>query len=113
MAQDAVIDATFDTLIKVVDLLEELDSRVVVRTAIQLAVKATKTTLDDVAVAAAVRVADAIGPNKEKVTAFLNWLRLRAKGVFSASDTLPLDGELQEDAGELAAVAATNWAEAA
>lgn len=112
MANDAVIDATFDTLIKMVDLLEELDNRYVVRSAIQVAVKVTKTSIDDVVVAAAVRVADAIGPNKAKVTEFLNWLRVRAKGTFASAGDLSFGCDCDEEACTLAVAAATNWAEA-
>lgn len=112
MAQDAVIDATFDALIKVVDLLEELDNRYIVRSVIQVAVKTTKTSIDDVVVAAAVRVADAIGPNKVQVVEFLEWLRLRAKGTFAGPAELGCDCD-HDDCHELAVAAATNWAEAA
>lgn len=112
MANDAVIDATFDTLIKVVDLLEELDNRVIVRTAIQLAVRATKTGIDDAVVAAATRIADAIGPNKAKVTEFLEWLRLRAKGTFAAATEMDLGCDCHDEKCTLAEAAQLNWAEA-
>jgi hypothetical protein len=112
MAQDAVIDATFDALVKVVDLLEELDNRYIVRSVIQVAVKTTKTSIDDAVVAAAIRVADAIGPNKAKVTEFLNWLRVRAKGTFASAGELDFGCDCDEEACTLAVAAATNWAEA-
>jgi hypothetical protein len=112
MSKDAVIDATFDALVKVVDMIEELDNRYIVRSVIQVAVRTTKTSIDDAVVAAAIRVADAIGPNKAKVVEFLEWLRLRAKGTFAAATEIDLGCDCHDEKCELAEAAQFNWAEA-
>lgn len=114
MANDAVIDTAFDMAIGMVEVLAEMDDRPIFVTALQLAARVTKTKFDDYAVAAAVKIANALGPNKAAAVTFINWLRDRAKGIFSAVGELPLKTEEEFEAACLLAdyFAATNSVEA-
>ena len=105
----ATIDKVFDGRKKAALAVADLDDRWFLRNALILATRTTSTRADDLVIETIARVADVLGPNRDKIEAAFDWLRDAAKGVFAASQ----GGVADEDLNVLAGVCAANYAEAA
>lgn len=113
----ATIDKVFDGLKKSALAVADLDDRWFLRNALILATRTTSTKADDLVIETIARVADVLGPNRDKIEAAFDWLRDAAKGVFADSQDADADEvayyadwPVDEDLIFLAAYCATNYA---